>query len=179
MAHSDRLFPSIETERLLLRRRTPDDANSLFVALSDADLMKWWSRAPFDSVDEVIEDFIRKDNDSDWRAWAVTVKGNDRAIGFVATGEKRVGVYEIGYLLIPEAAGRGIAHEAMIGLINLIFEEGNRRVFADTDPDNKESIALLNRLGFILEGRLRNEWHTHIGVRDSLIFGMIADDWKT
>ena len=52
-----------------------------------------------------------------------------------------------------------------------------RRIFADTDPDNLGSIALLERLGFQYEGRLRGEWETHMGVRDSLIFGLLRDEW--
>ena len=33
-------------------------------------------------------------------------------------------------------------------------------------------------LGFTLEARLRAEWETHIGVRDSLIWGLLEDEWK-
>jgi RimJ/RimL family protein N-acetyltransferase len=32
-------------------------------------------------------------------------------------------------------------------------------------------------LGFRREGRLREEWKTHIGVRDSLIYAVLANDW--
>ena len=49
---------------------------------------------------------------------------------------------------------------------------------ADTDPENDASNALLKDLGFTLEGRLRGEWETHIGVRDSFIWGLLAEEWK-
>jgi [ribosomal protein S5]-alanine N-acetyltransferase len=32
-------------------------------------------------------------------------------------------------------------------------------------------------LGFRLEGQLRDEWKTHIGIRDSLIYAVLARDW--
>jgi [ribosomal protein S5]-alanine N-acetyltransferase len=73
--------------------------------------------------------------------------------------------------------GRGIVTEAVTALVDLLFAEGQRRVFADTDPDNIASIRVAERLGFTLEARLRGEWETHIGVRDSLIFGMLRDEW--
>ena len=84
---------------------------------------------------------------------------------------------EIGYLFAREAWGRGIAREAVSAVIAHLFARGERRVFADTDPDNAASIRMLERLGFVREGRLRGEWETHIGVRDSLIFGLLRDAW--
>ena len=62
-------------------------------------------------------------------------------------------------------------------LDQLLVAEGQRRVFADTDPDNRFSIGLLQKLGFQLEGHLRAEWETHIGVRDTLLFGLLRDEW--
>lgn len=170
--------PVIATPRLVLRARLPGDADALFPAMSDPAIMLWWSRAPYDSLDELRENFGPRASIG-WRAWAITRAGDYRAIGFVAASEKRQGgVSEIGYLLAPEAQGQGIAQEAVAGVVARLFAEGQRRVFADTDPDNRGSIALLERLGFRLEGRLRGEWLTHLGVRDSLIFGLLADDWR-
>jgi RimJ/RimL family protein N-acetyltransferase len=87
-------------------------------------------------------------------------------------------VTEIGYILFRAHWGKGIVTEAVAALIDLLFAEGQRRVFADTDPDNKASIAVLQRLGFTLEATLRAEWETHIGVRDSLIWGLLEDEWR-
>ena len=53
---------------------------------------------------------------------------------------------------------------------------GARRITADIDPDNQASIRVFERLGFTLEARLRGEWEMHIGVRDSLIYGLLRDD---
>jgi RimJ/RimL family protein N-acetyltransferase len=49
-------------------------------------------------------------------------------------------------------------------------------VCADVDPDNIASARVFEQLGFRLEGRLRATWRTHIGVRDSLIFGLLPSD---
>ena len=168
----------IVTPRLILRGRSPADAAALFPLFSDPDIMTWWSRPPFESVEELRADFAVRDQGS-WQSWAITRKPDDRAIGFVSTGERRSGVWEIGYLLSRDWQGQGLASEAVSGMIDRLFGTGQRRVFADTDPDNLASIALLGRLGFTLEGRLRQAWHTHIGVRDSLIFGLLADEWRS
>lgn len=172
-----RPIPVLETARLRLRERTADDAEALFPSLSDPELMRWWSHAPYTRVDEVRAMFAEPFDV--WRAWAITMKGDDTAIGFVAVGEKRQGnVSEIGYMLARAHWGTGIAREAVSRVIEQVFAEGQRRVFADTDPDNKASRALLERLGFKREGYLRAEWETHIGVRDTTLYGLLKEEWR-
>ena len=169
--------PPLTTTRLRLRERAADDAHALFATMSDPRAMHWWSRAPFDSVEE-LGDYFGSDRSGPWRAWAITRAGVDTAIGFVAVGEKRQdGVTEIGYLLAREAWGQGIAREAVMAVIDHLFAHGQRRVFADTDPDNAASNRLLDALGFQREGLLRGEWQTHIGIRDSVIWGLLAEEW--
>ena len=171
--------PSLTTDRLRLRGLAIDDADALFPALSDAELMTWWSSAPHKNVAETRAYFAPRIDRDGWRCWAITLRDDDTAIGWVAAGEKRQGgVTEIGYLLSRDHWGRGIAAEAVSAVIDRLFAEGQRRVFADTDPENAASLALLERLGFKREGYLRGEWETHIGVRDSVILGLLKDEWR-
>jgi ribosomal-protein-alanine N-acetyltransferase len=154
-----------------------DDAEALFPAFADAELMTWWTHAAHADVEQTRRQLAQAS--PDWRSWAITLKGDDTAIGFVAAGEKRQGnVTEIGYMLLREHWGSGIAAEAVAALIDQLFAEGQRRVFADTDPDNLQSRGLLERLGFRLEGVLRAEWETHIGVRDTTLYGLLREEWQ-
>lgn len=170
------MTPSLTTARLTLRATTDADAETLFPMLADAQTMRWWSRPPTASVEEV-RDYLEPAS-AKWRRWIITRTGHDAAIGWVSAGERRPGVTEIGYILAPQAQGHGFAREAVSTVIDQLFAEGYRRVFADTDPDNVASNALLERLGFRREGLLRAEWLTHIGVRDSVIWGLLASEWR-
>ncbi|WP_294080538.1 GNAT family protein [Sphingomonas sp.] len=167
----------LETPRLILRPRRVEDADALHASYADPDLMTYWSGPPHTDIEQTRADFVR--HASDWRAWAITLRGDDSAIGVVAAGEKRQGnVSELGYLLARTHWRTGIAREAVSAVIDRIFAEGQRRVFADTDSDNSSSRALLERLGFTLEGHLRGEWETHLGVRDSVIYGLLREEWN-
>ncbi len=169
--------PILETERLRLRPRTVDDAEALHTIYSDAELMTWWSHAPHRSIEETRAKMAEPWGE--WRCWSITPAGDDHAIGFVAAGEKRQGnVTEIGYALARAHWGWGYAAEAVSTVIDRIFAEGQRRVFADTDPENSASRKLLERLGFRLEGMLRGEWETHIGVRDTALYGLLREEWR-
>jgi RimJ/RimL family protein N-acetyltransferase len=122
--------------------------------------------------------YVTRAPDSPWRGWVMTLKGDDSAIGTLSTCETKPKVFEIGYALVPRHGGHGFAREGVARLVDvLVRDEDARRVWADIDPDNTPSRALVERLGFQLEGRLRSLWKTHIGVRDTVIYGLLADEW--
>jgi RimJ/RimL family protein N-acetyltransferase len=177
------------SERLVMRPHEAGDAAALHAGYGDAELMRWWSTPPHASVDEtraylVGEDDAEEPDDDEeqegedaWQGWTVTLDGEP--VGTLSAGRRRKGVVEIGYLLVRRHWGRGIGREMVGCLVRLLFEEeGARRLYADVDPDNAASVALLEGLGFRLEGRLRQSWDSHIGIRDSLIFGLLADEWR-
>lgn len=169
--------PFLATPRLVLRPRRVDDADALFCAYADVQAMRYWSGPPHRDVGETRAEFARAD--PAWRAWAITRQGSDTAIGFVAAGEKRQGrVSELAYMLARSHWGAGYAREAVAAVIDQLFAEGQRRVFADADPEAAASRGLLERLGFRLEGILRAEWETHIGVRDTALYGLLAAEWS-
>ena len=163
---------------MTLRALRDEDADSLHPAFADAELLRWWSSGPHENVERT-RDYLRGNvNSADWPTWAITL-GDDVAVGWVVLGPRREGVAEVGYILRRDHWGRGIAREAVSALLDHGFGALElRRIYADTDPDNAPSIALLKSLGFTLEGRLRAEWKTHIGVRDSLIWGLLAEEWR-
>jgi [ribosomal protein S5]-alanine N-acetyltransferase len=169
----------LETARLRLRERTPDDAEALFACFGDPEVMTYWSNAPHDSVESTRAKLTKPPELREtWRAWAMTLAHDDCAIGFVSVSEKRANVSEIGYMLARAHWGSGIAREAVGAVLDQLFHvERQRRVFADTDPDNAQSNAMLAKLGFQRDGLLRAEWETHIGVRDTVLWGLLANEW--
>ena len=171
--------PILITAQLALRQIVADDGLSLHAALSDVDAMTWWSSPAHTTLAESKAYVSKNAQDAvGWRCWAIT-KDDDEAIGWVILIEKREGVQELGYILRREYWGQGIAREAVSAVIAYAFVTlGQRRMFADTDPDNARSISLLESLGFRKEGYFRAEWKTHIGIRDSLIFGLLQGDLR-
>lgn len=166
------------TARLTMRPMAASDAEALYEAYRDPTVMRWWSSGPHTHVGETRDYLAPREEETHWREWAITTKDRGEVIGTLASHARRIGVAEIGYLLVREHWGNGYAREAVARLLDILFvHEGHRRVTADTDPDNAASIRVLESLGFRREGLLRAEWETHIGVRDSLILGLLANEW--
>lgn len=140
--------------------------------------MRWWSRAPFGSEAELADWLVPPSGWDEGRSWAIVEHGEGPALGRVAVIDRGDDVAELAYLVVHTRRREGIAHEALRALIDhLLQAEGKRRLFADVDPDNVGSNTLMRTLGFQLEGRLREHWTTHIGRRDSLIWGLLANEW--
>jgi RimJ/RimL family protein N-acetyltransferase len=51
------------------------------------------------------------------------------------------------------------------------------RVSAAIGPENLASIAVVKRLGFTYEGRIRHHVFTNGDWRDSLLYSLLADEW--
>ena len=140
--------------------------------------MRWWSRGPFSGEGELGDWLVPETGWEEGRSWAIADNECSSAIGRIAAIDRGDGISELGYLVVPSRQGQGIGREALTALItHLFFSEERRRLFADVDPENAASNRLLERLGFTLEGRLRQHWTTHLGRRDSLIWGLLADEW--
>src|SRR5512146_1004775 len=93
-------LPVMETERLVLRPLRIEDAEALHPMYSDAEANTYGSHPATTTLEESRARLERGIADHTWRAWAVTLKGDDTAIGTVACYEKRQGkVTEIGYVL--------------------------------------------------------------------------------
>ncbi len=169
--------PALETERFILRPICEEDVAAFWPTFRDEDAMRWWSHAAFTDQKELKAWLL----DDSWggRTWIAEPKGGGLPICRVVATLHEEGVSEIGYLTVLGSQGQGIARECVSALITHLFEtESNRRLWADVDPDNTASNALLKRLGFTNEGTLREAWNTHIGVRDSYIWGLLAREWK-
>jgi ribosomal-protein-alanine N-acetyltransferase len=110
---------------------------------------------------------------------AVTLPADDRVIGFGRLGLSGVQAAKLGYAVKASEWGKGYATDAARLLINFAFGPvGLHRISAAIGPDNGPSIALVKRLGFTYEGRLRDHVFTNGGWRDSALYSVLAHEWE-
>lgn len=88
------------------------------------------------------------------------------------------GSVEIGWVIRPDAMGRGYATEAVRALVDAAFGiYGVRRVVARIDAENTASARLAERVGMRLEARLvENEWYKGRW-GDELDYAVLEREW--
>jgi RimJ/RimL family protein N-acetyltransferase len=70
--------------------------------------------------------------------------------------------------------------EALAALVNYAFGElGLNRIEADTDPRNPAATRVLEKLGGMREGLLRERWITDGQKSDSALYGLLRSDWDS
>ena len=115
-----------------------------------------------------------------WVQLAILDRGDGALLGDCAvqvrTDQPRTA--EIGITLAPASQGRGIAHEALRGLVTALFaDHGMHRVVAEADDRNRAMHRLCERLGLRHEATLveadwfKGEWTT------LRIYALLAREW--
>ena len=85
---------------------------------------------------------------------------------------------QLSYWLFPDYHGEGYATEAMTLFLDHLFDAREiRGVEARVFSHNDASAALLDRLGFVREGRLRERNFVDGAYRDELVFGLLREEW--
>jgi RimJ/RimL family protein N-acetyltransferase len=161
--------PVLDAGPVRLRPLALTDAAALHVGFSDPELMTFWSSQAHQSLAETEADiswWLEGNGDA---AWAIETAG--AVIGRVGLCAIREGVREVGIFVLRAAQGQGLARRAVEAVVADGFGRlGLHRIAADIDPDNFASLRLFERAGFTCEARLRGNWRTHLGVRDSMIY---------
>lgn len=187
MNTSTRQIPkTIKTERLLIRAARPEYAPEAQAAvLASLETLKIWM--PWARLGLSLEDanFYARGAQERWAKgeefnFYVWEKVDQRFLGAVGIHNINWAVprFEIGYWLHTAQQGQGYITEAVKHLTAmLLVDQGAKRVEIRCDADNKRSVAVAERCGFVLEARLRHERRNYYDeLADTLIYVRFPED---
>lgn len=157
-------LPQMQTERLLLRNVTLDDAPDLLVNASDPEVARYTTWEPYDSVEEArrfLESVISTYERGEPANWGLELKENGRFIGmcgFMADSwEPEYARASLGYAIGREYWGRGLVTEAVQAAIQFGFEKLSlNRIEARCVAENTASERVMQKVGMSSEGTLRD-----------------------
>jgi [ribosomal protein S5]-alanine N-acetyltransferase len=166
----------IDGPRLLLRLPVLDDAGALFQRVArDPQVTKYLLWTPHPDVAATRRVITERLNVEDHeRTWVITLSHSDEIIGMMSGRLSVRHSVEIGYCIGRRWWGKGLMSEALDMLVAALAADRNiYRVWATCNVDNERSVRLLQRAGFLLEGRLtRHAVYPGLGPepRDSLLY---------
>ena len=177
-------FPTLTTERLVLRAVADHDVEAVFEMESDPVAMRYWSRPPMRDLAEARAAVERAKTFFPERVgmrWSIARPAEDWMLGHLSlfNFSEQSARADIGYGLARRHWGQGFMHEALIAVVDYAFGPLDlRRLEADIHPRNHASVRALERLGFAREGLLRERWQVGDEISDSALLGLLAREWR-
>jgi ribosomal-protein-alanine N-acetyltransferase len=174
----------LETERLILRRFTLDDAEAMFHNwASDSEVTKYLTWPTHESVNisqYVIKDWLIDYESDNKYNWAIELKSLGEPIGSIGAVkvDDNIKTVEIGYCIGKQWWHKGYTSEVLTRLVRFFIEEvGANRVQARFDPRNINSGKVMMKAGLKYEGTLRQADRNNQGICDTSYYAILADDY--
>jgi len=178
------ITPTLHTARLQLRPFAEVDTEAMFALHSSARVLRYWDAPPWRERTQAerfivacrqmeqegsgVRLVIERASDGVFIGWCCLVRWNPAYRSA-----------KLGYCLDDAAWGRGFATEAAGALLHWAFETMDlNRVQSDTDTRNVASGRVLEKLGFVREGTLREDCIVNGEVSDSWVYGLLRREWK-
>lgn len=110
---------------------------------------------------------------------AVVPRDIGTVVGFARLELTGVKAAKLGYAIGYEHQGKGFASDAVSTLVDFGFGTlGLHRITAAIGPHNAASHAVAQRLGFRVEGVLRDHVFTNGRWRDSVLYSVLEHEWQ-
>ena len=177
-------FPTLETERLLLRLMSSEDTDFVFRHFGDVMINEFLMDEPpvseYAQAEEIVQ-FYAESLGKSFNRWVMIEKSSHQPIGTCGfhKWDKRNRRSEIGYDLSPDYWGKGFMTEALSAVITNGFERmGLNRIEALVYVENEPSVRLLKKLGFRQEALLRDYYYMDGIFYDYYLFSLMKRDWK-
>lgn len=176
--------PTLRTARLLLRPFTHADTDAIFALQSNPRVLRYWD-SPIWKERARAERFIAVCSKLELEGTGARLaieRAADRAfIGWCCLVEWNPNHRSatLGYCLDEAAWGQGFATEAAGALLQWAFATLDlNRVHAQTDTRNAPSSRVLEKLGFVREGTLREDCIVDGDISDSWVYGLLRREWE-
>lgn len=175
--------PTLETNRLILRKLTLEDARDIFEYASDDETtqyMTWDTHSSTEDTKDYINFNLGRYEKDETGEWGIVLKESGKLIGALGFSwydmkNKRA---EIGYVLSKKYWGKGIMPEAVRRLIKFAFEEmGLNRIECCHFTPNEKSGRVMQKAGMSYEGLARERFYAKEKYWDVKQYAIIYSDW--
>lgn len=171
----------IETERLILRQFTMEDATAMYQNwASDPEVTKfltWSPHAGIEITKTVLLEWVSSYDETKYQ-WCIALKETNEAIGSMGVThvDESVASMELGYCIGHSYWHNGITSEALKAVMNYLLEEvGVNRIEAKHNIKNTNSGKVLKKCGLLYEGTQRSAFRDNTGISDFALYGYVKN----
>ncbi len=174
---------AIQTERLLLRRFTPADAEAMFQNWANDPMVTryvtWPPHGSLAVTQELLASWCQAYERDDNYNWAIEYEGKLVGSISVVRLNAKVEWADLGYCLSRSCWSKGIMTEAVLALVDYLFcEVGVNRIGIDLAAQNLASGRVAQKCGFTYEGTARAYIKVSTGdILDVKHYSLLREEW--
>ena len=169
------------TNRLVIRDFDLDDGTDMLHILSNNELLKYMDMDAIQNINEANEWINSNKNLIDGKRCAVELVDEKKVIGSVGYLHLNEAhrFASLSYFIHPDYQRRGYGYEALMGIIDHCFKKTTlNRLEAQIHTENEASQKLLEKIGFIKEGELKENFLIGNHFNNSYLYALLKRDWK-
>ena len=176
-------FPTIETDRLILRKVKKNDAADLYEYCKSpisAKYADWEIHEDISVTKQYINWLLSSEKHGQYFTWCIEEKVSGKVIGTCSftSIDREYKVAEIGYGILKNYWGNGYASEAVAAMMDYGFcRIGLCRIFARIMKGNINSVKLAKRLNMECEGYLRKGVWCNGSAKDLYLYAITDEDY--
>ncbi|SMQ80961.1 ribosomal-protein-alanine N-acetyltransferase [Bacillus sp. OV166] len=176
-------LPILETERLILRKVTLDDAEDIFSYGSNEEVSKyvtWNTHQTLSETKEFIGFVMNKYESSQVAPWGIEHKETGKFIGTIdfVWWQPNQKIAEIGYVISQDYWGNGLTTEVAKEVIRFGFEKMDLvRIQARCFVENIGSARVMEKTGMSFEGILRKGMFVKGKHRDLKMYSILEEEF--
>lgn len=177
--------PTLTTSRLHLRPFVETDAEDIYALQSNAKVLRYWDSEPWsdrEAATRFLERCQRMEAEGLGARVAIDRLSDGTFLGWCAINDwdPDFRSASLGYCFREEAWGQGYATEAARAMLDWAYGALDlNRMQAEADTRNIASGRVLEKLGFTLEGTLREDCIVGGVVSDSWVYGLLRREWES
>ncbi len=176
-------LPSLETERLLLRKLRLEDAGDLFEYASDPEVSRyttWEAHKTIDDSRAILSQWMDLYATGQVAPWGVVHKGDAKLIGtcgFVSWAPRHARA-EVAYALSRKYWNKGYTTEAVRAVIAFGYNTMRlNRIEARCEIPNVGSARVMEKVGMKFEGVLRQQLFVKGVYVDLKMYSILRAEW--
>lgn len=175
----------IETERLVLRQFSIDDAEAMYLGWAgDPEVTRFMSWPTHESPEDSRAIIEKWQNDaillSDYN-WCITLKETGEPIGSIGAVrvDEEAEYVHVGYCIGRKYWNQGLTSEALSAVIRFFFERvGVNRIESLHAVENPASGRVMQKCGMTKEGVLREYNVSNYGRCDAAVYSILRREWQ-
>lgn len=163
---------------LLIRPLERKDLKDVHGVRNEQDTMAYWFEEPYESYDELEELYNEHIHDTHERRFVIEEAGEFAGVVELVDIDYIPRTCEIQVIVLSKFRGRKLAQKAMESALEHAFYILNmHKVFLYVDTVNKSAIHVYKKLGFQLEGTMKEQFYARGSYRDCYFMGILKHDF--